>query len=279
MPTKTVVKDGVERKVYPSPTTEEARSEFWGNRQPEANCVSCHQNGPWLRTPFASSVGPENGKGYVREGRTGAYRPGTGNNVPADPKLDQFGPPCSVGLPEWNRPEGSLAPFPVKIDADAFDRKVPRPAGQRRDPAEARAGECTRCHYIGVGPAADGGDNCQKYLPEIRTGANANRLAAHRFWMPPDAGELTPAEFQARYGRAIAALEWCCSQRADPDWRRICANRFSTTRMPEARLLDQLAGPRGACALCADCVPPARSGRRGPRGPRGTTGAPGGTHF
>jgi hypothetical protein len=264
-PTKRVVKDGVERLVYPSPTTEDRTNEFWG-RQPQSNCLTCHQNGVWLRSPFAMAVQPTVGKGYKRAGGQGEYTQANGNHIPENhEEVAKMGMPCSIGKPTWNGPMGSDAPRQVKISANAYDRKFPRPVNSVAD----SSGSCTRCHTIGVGV---GSMQCSTFLSEFRTGKHSlgrpERSFASRFWMPPGHSIDNQRDYTAKYGRALDAVAWCCEpgNLADADYGPICGDRF-TASGERGKILQALNGPGGSCALCPDCFPKAPSrARPGVRG-------------
>lgn len=246
------------RMSYPSPSTENNPG-FWGDHQPEARCINCHQSGVWLRSPFAMGLGAEQGKGFQRTGR-GAYQPGDGNNIPDNSELvSKRGLSCSVGRPDWNTGDGRNAPKQVRIVAEAYDRKFPP-----RQPANgnmASSGTCTNCHYLGMG---SGNQFCGAFLNELKGGGNQRRRAAapfaSHFWMPPGAGGTDSREaFMGTFGRALEAAEWCCQNPIDRDFRNICEGpRFSRRPQPgprgeEGRVLQALA-EGGSCALCPNCV-------------------------
>ena len=236
-------------KAYPSPSTA-AGDAFWGLDQPASSCVRCHQNGVFLRTPFAMQLDREANKGYARNGRAGRYARSNGNFVPATTALMKRGIACSVNMPAWNRADGQTSPRMVKIDADLYNRARPAPADL---PAGAASpAECTRCHYFGV---SAGGMNCGTFLTEFETGLNADRSDTasflQRFWMPPldEGGAVdTEAKYHATFDRALGALRWCCGNSDNPACRASFgddAGRFANN----------------PCAACPDCVGGAAAGR------------------
>lgn len=244
------------RMVYPSPN--DAGETFWRNEQPEARCIACHQSSVWLRTPFAMR-GVQRGKGFKRRGGNGDYEDGEGNDVPRDESIGRKGLSCSVGKPDWNRPDGRSVPFQVRIDESAYDRLRPN---TRRTSGQASSGYCTSCHYIGM-PTVPGGNTnfCDTFLPELKNGEKSNRRPgapfANHFWMPRSSANSTKERYLARYGRALEAAEYCCTPRDNDDYRAICTTqKFTADEVDEeeGRTLTRL-NQNGPCALCPECNP------------------------
>lgn len=262
------------RMVYPSPS--DAGETFWGNVQPEARCINCHQSSVWLRTPFAMR-GVQPGKGFKRRGGNGDYEDGDGNAVPRDESIGQKGLSCSVGKPDWNRPDGRSVPFQVRIDESAYDRLRPN---TRPTPDQVSSGYCTSCHYIGMRmPTVPDLDTnfCNTFLPELKSGEMRNRRReapfANHFWMPRGLSISTKEQYLARYGRALEAAEYCCKVKATAIYRQICTTqKFAEDEVDEAerRTLTRL-NQNGACALCPECNPrePRKNGA-GARAPKET---------
>jgi hypothetical protein len=236
---------GATRRVYRSPSAP-GNPAGWAHSD---TCIACHQNGVWLRTPFAMGVVKEDGKGYERSSKDRPYAAGKGNEIPANnQKIAKRGLPCSVGLPDWNVPGAGVAPRMVKVNATAYDAKFPLAEG---GPRTAPAGACTRCHYFGAGA---GTQNCRTFLAEFKTGTNGLRKTTADFlshyWMPPS-NELaenrvaTAAAYRATYGRPLDALAWCCVARNAADFPEICGAKFDGT--------DPGLFSGGACAQCSGC--------------------------
>ena len=248
------------KRIYPSPSSRDEN--FWGNAQPPENCLACHQNNVWLASPFALGVDPL-GKGYQGTG-TGRYTEGTGNNIPrGNPylQISKRGPSCSVGRPTWNTRRGNgnnlingdAVSDQIKINSNAYNAEFP--ANPPVSDGVASSGNCTECHYMGRG-----GNNMA-----CRTLLNSSSGESHslsrdsnsvpfvkRFWMPPRHGETQKAGYDLTYGRALAAIRWCCTaDNSTNRYRTICkGDRFS--RGSENSILTNL-NTNGSCALCPNC--------------------------
>ena len=248
-PTVSVPGSNPARRAYPSPS---AKGEgFWGAHQPEAKCISCHQSGVWLRTPFASGVTNEKGKGYKRTGRSGNYQPGDGNPIPdSNEVMSKRGLSCSVGISEWNQPNGNQAPFQIKINAQKATAKWGAPG-----PNQASLSTCTRCHYIGAG--GGGSLTCGTFLEEFKGRAYSKRLPnwATHFWMPPGEEASSPKEYLAKYEKTLEAVSWCCDLRNkktnEEEYIDLCGGKFSDTGGGEDRANLRQLNKSGPCALCA----------------------------
>lgn len=245
-PTMPVGEGANRRMAYPSPS--DRNENFWGAHQPESRCIDCHQGGVWLRTPFASGVEAEKGKGYKRADRLGNYQPGDGNHIPDNhTTTSKRGISCAVGKPEWNVPDGSQSPFQIKINVEKAAAKLGAVA-----PGQAPLSTCTRCHYIGTG--GGGTLSCETFLNEFKGKNHKLRLPdpSKHFWMPPREAPSSIEEYLKKYGRALDAVAWCCDREKngnDADYRAICGEKFKASG-PDRENLERLnlAGPCGLCA-------------------------------
>ncbi len=209
----------------------DAANAFWGPKPTNLNCMSCHNNGLYLRTPWIMQVDGVNKGSFEREGRegeNGAYVKKGTNGFDDNKTIGQRGFACSIGKRhrKWNE----TLPRLMKINSKAFEdaASLGRPVGGET----ASPGLCTRCHYLG-----SGGLSCSLSaaavtghgVGETEKVSARGRSFPEGHWMPPQGGSDWRSHFMpapnanraqqaavqrgfANYFRpAIEALMFCCN--------------------------------------------------------------------
>lgn len=205
---------------------------YWGRTPTTLNCMSCHNSGLYVRTPWIMQVDGVPEGAFERTGGIGEYTKGGRNGFPNNNQAGRRGFACSIGRTheEWNETRPKL----IKINAPAFaayrkSQGAPIPEGS------ASAGTCTRCHFLGAGPRGEQticnmakqsvGKNGRGWYASLTT---KGRAFPNSHWMPPQnesewqpnftpSGgeserelELMSRGYEAFLRPAIEAVSFCC---------------------------------------------------------------------